>query len=133
MTKESHPNGPNLEETLGESMIWYKELEELTSGFKRSWNHSARSGWIQKVHDGRKALYYLFPGEDSFTVNFTLREVEREEFMHQPDLAEFATGLREARKYSEGFALSFRIEDEASFATFLRLMTRLIERRKLRL
>lgn len=132
MTKESQPNGLNLEETLGESMIWYRELTELTSGFKRSWDHSTRSGWAQKVYDGRKALFYLFPRENSFNVNFTLREAEREEFMHLPDLAEFQDQLREARKYSEGFALSFRIADEATFASFLRLMTKLMEKRRIR-
>ncbi|MCP4121037.1 MAG: DUF3788 family protein [Bacteroidetes bacterium] len=129
LEEDQNPTNENLKKVLGKLFRSYNILDGYSSEYKKEWNFYTRSGWLQKVHDGKKALYFLIPKEKSFLVNFTMREEERTEFMNQDELADVHELLANARKYPEGFAFSCLINDETSFSSFIKLMQKLIEKR----
>jgi hypothetical protein len=123
------PTDANLENALGRSYHFYLELEELTITFKREWKYSKMSGWMKKVFDDKKALFYLIPYFDSFKISLTVRENERIEFLNDQFFNEIHPQLESAKKYSEGFALQFLITDRISFLTSSQLIKKIIEKR----
>ena len=128
--KELPPNDESLKEILGKVYKFYVELDTRTHQFKRDWNYSKGSGWIQKVHDRKKALYYLIPMNDAFIISLTLREQEKMKFVSDTDLREMRDLLENAKKYSEGYALRFAVVDRISFSEFIPLFEKLKETRK---
>jgi len=127
------PSTPPTEETLatvfGKVYNLYQVLDKLTSHFKKEWNFSKSSGWAMKVHDKKKALYYLIPLNESFIVSLTVREQERMQFLEDVDLQSFHEQLRQAKKYSEGFALQFPIQDKKDWEGFEVFMGKLMSKR----
>ncbi|WP_394972747.1 DUF3788 family protein [uncultured Croceitalea sp.] len=124
------PSKDSLKKVLGKGNDLYDELNNLTLRFKKDWNFSKSSGWMQKVHDGKKALYYFIPLNDSFLISLTLREQEKIDFLSDDDLSELHNRIKSSKKYSEGYALRFLINDIASFSKFIILIKKLIEKRK---
>ncbi|MGZ7044413.1 MAG: DUF3788 family protein, partial [Methanobacterium sp.] len=59
--KETEPTEKKLKQTLGVSYVYYYELMEIADSFLKDWNLSKSSGWMLKVHDKKKALFYLIP------------------------------------------------------------------------
>lgn len=123
------PTHTNLKIALGNSYKYYLELEELSKTFKREWNYSKLSGWMQKVFGNKKALYYLIPFPDSFKISLTVRENERTEFLIDETLDEIYQLLEGAKKYSEGYALQFIITDRSSFLPCGNLILKIIDKR----
>ncbi|MFS4493508.1 DUF3788 family protein [Maribacter sp. 2308TA10-17] len=123
------PSKDSLKKVLGKGNDLYDELNNLTLRFKKDWNFSKSSGWMQKVHDGKKALYYFIPLNDSFLISLTLREHEKIDFLSDDDLYDLHDQIKTAKKYSEGYALRFLIDDIASFSKFITLIKKLIEKR----
>lgn len=128
--KSIHPDEQLLKNVLGKTYRFYTELDNLTATFKKDWNYSKSSGWMQKVHDDKKALYYFIPLNDAFMISLAVREQERDEFLSMKTMAVLHDELKAARKYSEGYALKFHVADAASFSTCLLLISSLAEKRK---
>jgi len=129
LEQDTNPTNENLKKALGRLFRYYNILDSYSSNYKKDWNFYKRSGWLQKVHDGHEALYYFIPKEGSFTVNFTMKEDERTEFMSHEDLADTHDQVKNAKKFTQGYALSFLINDEPSFTSFIKLMQKVIENR----
>ncbi len=127
--KSLRPTEELLKNILGEVYKLFFELDRITVQFKKDWNFSESSGWMQKVYDKKKALYYFIPLNDSFLISLTLREHEKTEFITDVDLSELHDPLKSAKKYSEGYALKFSIKDRKSFLQFVKLIERIIEKR----
>ena len=130
LDKSVKPSNENLEKNLAQTFQFYTDLNNLTKNFKKEWNFSKSSGWIQKVHDNKKALYYLIPLEYSFKISLAIREVEKENFIRNAELTEIHKQLIDAKKYSEGFAMQFVITDSNTFAIVRKFIELLIEVRK---
>lgn len=128
--KSLRPVNDKLKIVLGKSFKFYTALDKSTPEFKKEWNFSGSSGWMQKVYDGKKALYYLIPLERSFLISMTLREKEKAEFLSDSAFHTLYELLKNAKKYSEGFALRFLIEDEVTFLEFSTFIKKLINKRK---
>lgn len=128
--KSVQPDEQLLKNVLGKAYKFYTELSTLTATFKKEWNYSKTSGWMQKVHDGKKALYYFIPLKGAFIVSLAVREQEKEDFLSMKSLATLHDELKTAKKYSEGYALKFQVADAASFFTCLLLISSLVEKRK---
>jgi len=124
------PTEESLKNILSYTYQLYHELNGLTIRFQKEWNFSKSSGWMQKVHDGKKALYYFIPLNDSFIISLTLREQEKTEFLSDSDLNELNDQLKNAKKYVEGYALKFLINDRESFPQCFTLIEKLTEKRK---
>ena len=123
------PTDVNIENSLGKSYKFYLELEKLTNSFKREWNYSKNSGWMQKVFDQKKALFYLVPLVDSFKISLTVRENERISFLKDKLLKGIHPQLVDTKKYSEGFAVHFLITDRTSYLQCSSLIKKIIDQR----
>ena len=66
---ETQPTETALEAVLGPTFGCYSSLIGLTAAFADMWGYSRPSGWMLKVHDGKKALLYVIPLNDSFRVS----------------------------------------------------------------
>lgn len=128
--KSLKPTEELLRVALGEAFQYYREFDSLTVGYKKAWNFSKSSGWILKVHDGKKALYYFIPLNNSFKISLAIREQEKLTFLGDSDLHHLKEQLEDAKKYSEGFALQFLISDQESFSRCFPLIKKLTEVRK---
>jgi hypothetical protein len=130
MDATAQPTEPTLESVLGGAFGRYESLLGLAPAFAREWNFSKTSGWMLKVHDGKKALFYLIPLDCGFKVSLAIRESEREALMADPDLAAMNGALASAKKFSEGFGVQFDVDDHADFAVVEAFMTKLIAARR---
>jgi Protein of unknown function (DUF3788) len=119
-----------LESTFGPAFDRYQAILHLAAAFSQEWNFSKAGGWMLKIHDGKKALLYLIPLCGSFKVSMAIREVEREALLADSDLAVLHDKLVSAKKYSEGFALQFDIDDAIDFAPVESLVSKLIAARR---
>lgn len=82
------------------------------------------------MHGGKKALYYFIPLKDSFMISLAIREQEKDDFLSMKSMAVLHEDLKNAKKYSEGYAFRFHVTDEHSFSTCLLLIRSLVGRRK---
>ena len=128
--KSVQPDEQLLKKALGKAFKFYTELDNLTTTFKKDWNYSKSSGWMQKVHDGKKALYYFIPLKDAFMLSLAIREQEKDDFLSMKSMAVLHEDLKNAKKYSEGYALKFYVTDAASFSAYLLLIGSLVGKRK---
>jgi Protein of unknown function (DUF3788) len=126
----TRPTESALESTLGHAFGRYRSLLGLDTSFSRDWNYSKTSGWMLKVHDGKKALFYLIPLDCGFKVSLAIRESERDVLMADPDLAALNGTLASAKKFSEGFGLQFDVDDQGDFTAVEAFMTKLIAARR---
>lgn len=127
--KSIHPDEQLLKNALGKTYKFYTELDNLTATFKKDWNYSKSSGWMQKVHDDKKALYYFIPLKGAFVISLAVRQQEKDDFLTMKSLAVLHDELKAAKKYSEGYALKFHVADTASFSTCILLIRSLAEKR----
>jgi len=126
LDKAKPPTTASLRSALGASYRAYEALAKLAAPFASEWNHAKTSGWMQKVHDGKKALFYVIPLEGSFTVSLTVREAERGALLEDEALASLHAPLREAKKYAEGYALRFNVTGARTLAPLERLLERIL-------
>jgi hypothetical protein len=110
-------------------MDYYYGIVSKAGDYRKQWQYSRGNGWILKVDDTRKALYYLTPLEDGIEVSLTVREAEREQFLKDEELKELQPLLEGATRYPEGYALRFDIESAAQYAPVARFLSRLMETR----
>lgn len=128
--KARKPTAEAVADVLGGTARFHGELVRLVAGFEQEWNHSKSSGWMLKVHDGKKALFYLLPLAGSFRVTLTVRPAERSQLAKDPELEAAHESLRTAKKYAEGYALRFAVTDASSFAGFAAFIRRVMALRK---
>ena len=128
--KSQKPIEDKIIEVLGKTFLFYDGLNRMTINFKKEWNFSKNSGWIQKVSDGKKALYYFIPLMNSFKVSMAIREQEKLDFLADYKYTVLYDQLNSAKKYSEGYALQFLINDKESFTPFEILIKGLIKKRQ---
>ncbi|HEX7492298.1 MAG TPA: DUF3788 family protein [Candidatus Limnocylindrales bacterium] len=124
------PTESAIESTIGQSFDRYQSVLALASSFSREWNFSRGSGWMLKIHDGKKALLYLIPLAGRFKISMAIRETERDALQADQQLAELHAKLASAKKYSEGLALQFDIDEAADFAVVASFLSRLIAVRR---
>ena len=119
-----------LESTLGKSFSRFGATLALAAAFSQEWNFSKGSGWMLKVHDGKKALLYVIPLAGCFRISMAIRESERDALLADPDLLAMHDRLASAKEYSEGFALQFDIDDGTDSAPVESLVSKLIAARR---
>ena len=123
------PDNNAVKHVLDNCYPYSKTLYSPTSDFKKDWTFTKRSGWLQKVHDGKKALHDFIPLDKAFNISVAIRSHEKTDFLNDPDLQNLQHQLQNSRKYAEGYALQFSITDEKSFHSFLIFIQKLLEKR----
>jgi len=124
------PSENELLNILGSSAVYYLEINEIARNFKQKWSYSKGSGWMQKVFDTKKALFYFIPLKDSFKISLTIREQEKIKFLKDPELKMINNQIINSKKYSEGYAILFEISEASTFSIFKVFLNKLIEERK---
>jgi hypothetical protein len=128
--KTSKPTNDNIKIALASTFSYYNQLMENTKAFSKEWNYSKSSGWMQKVFDNKKALFYLIPLTNQFLISMTVRENERETLLTDKEIDFYKDQLRQAKKYNEGYAMRFSVTDKESFSRTILFIKKIIALRK---
>lgn len=112
LDKNSKPTEQTLQIAFGDVYTYYERLMSIPASFSKDWNFSKSSGWMLKVHDKKKALFYLIPLKNEFKISMAIRENERKSFLGDDELKTIHETIKSAKKYREGYALRFNIKDE---------------------
>jgi len=124
------PGKDELRQVLETTFPFYEEIKELSKDFKHDWNFSKNSGWMQKVHDGKKVLYYFIALFGAFKVSLAMHGKERDAFLKEKAFVSLHSQIEAAKKYVEGYALQFSLDDENSFSVLRDFLVKLIELRR---
>ena len=127
--KSSKPTEQALQIALRSTYAFYKDVLDLANSFLQEWAFTTSGGWMLKVYDRKKALFYLIPLNDRFKISLTLRENEREAFLLDDELKMLHDKISLSKKYVEGFALQFEITDKNEFRSLELFIRKLIELR----
>jgi hypothetical protein len=124
------PTDRSLRAGLGPAYQHYTSVSKAAASYSQDWTFTRSGGWMLKVWRAKKALLYLIPLRQGLKVSLAIRETERAALLEDDDLEAMRDKLVEARRFSEGFALQFKLvgdRDHRSFDLFLR---RLMDLRK---
>ena len=128
--KTSRPTNDSLKRALGLAFSFYSQLMNSTSAFQHEWGYSKTGGWILKVFDSKKALLYIIPCSHSFVVSLTVRGKEREILVKDREIDFLREQLRNAKKFSEGYAMRLSVTDRESFSKIVQLTRKIIALRE---
>jgi hypothetical protein len=126
LDKAAKPTEERLKQTLDDSYVHYNELMGIADSFLKDWNFSKSSGWMLKVHDKKKALFYLIPLKNEFKISMAVRENERKAFLEDNELEIIHNVIKSAKKYREGYALRFNVKNDEDFEILELLIIKLI-------
>ncbi len=121
------PTEALLRKQLGPAMDYYANILAKSGDYRKQWQFSRGNGWILKVDDMRKALFYLIPFDGGIEVSLTVRDGERASFLKSEELEELFPQLESATKYSEGYALRFGIENPAECRSVSKFLAALMQ------
>ena len=121
------PTDSLLRKKSGAAMDYYLGIVSTSGKYRKQWQFNRGNGWILKVDDMRKALYYLVAFEDGVEVSLTVREKEREELLACKDLQNLHAQLESGTKYSEGYALRFGVESHVECLSVAKFLTHLMK------
>jgi hypothetical protein len=120
------PAEPDLQSALRDAYTWYQKIMAQAGAYSQAWAFTKSSGWMLKVFDRNKALFYLIPWKNGFMTRLTLRENERAIFLQDEELAGLRPELQTSKKYSEGYVMQFCITAEGAFQIFALFLDKLI-------
>jgi hypothetical protein len=123
------PTEALLRKQLGGAISHYLSFMAKSGDYRKQWQYSRGNGWILKVDDMRKALYYLIPLEEGIEISLTVRDSERASLLANKDVEYVYPQLESATKYAEGYALRFDIESTADCNAVTRFLQELMKMR----
>ncbi len=123
------PTEALLRRHLGNAMHFYTEILATSGNCRKHWQYNRGNGWILKVDDTRKALYYLIAFDEGIEISLTVRDSERTDFLKNIGLEKVYPQLEIGTKYSEGYALRFEIENEIDCRSASHFLTELVRLR----
>jgi len=116
--KEVIPDDPELKKTLKGALPAYMEILTLIDGFSREWKfYGPRLGWLLKVTQKGKALFYLTPEDGSFRLGLAVRDKEKEVLLNSKLPAKAKDELAHAKRYPEGHPLKLQVKKESDMRT----------------
>jgi hypothetical protein len=121
------PTEDLLRKVGGTAIEYYRPIVATSGDYRKQWQYSRGNGWILKVDDMRKALYYLIAFEDGVEISLTVRDQEREAFLRSKECQSLYPQLEAATKYSEGYALRFEVQDTAECKSVIRFLLELMK------
>jgi len=126
LDKSNKPTEQTIQATLGSTYIYYKKVVGLASSYLQEWTFTKSSGWMLKLYDRKKALFYLIPLKNGFKLSLTIRDEERDAFLCDDELAVMRDKISSFKKYTEGFALQFDIANKREFQSLELFIQKLI-------
>jgi len=125
--KLHEPTVHDIQNALGEVSTLAGTLLDISAAYSKVWTYTKSSGWMLKVCDRKKALFYLIPFENAFAVSMAVRESERETFLQDAELEKINDLLLSAKKFSEGYAIRFHIANAGEFGIVKLFIQKLIK------
>jgi hypothetical protein len=129
---DTTPTETLLRKQLGKAMDFYAGILQTSGDYRKQWQYSRGNGWILKVDDMRKALYYLIAFDEGIEISLTVRDNERAEFLANASFEELHAQLEQGTKYPEGYALRFEIESAAECASVAKFLAELMKIRSVK-
>ncbi len=126
INKSIKPDDKAIQSALKKTYSYYKKIMLLAESYSHEWSFSKSSGWMLKIYNKNKALFYFIPLTDSFKISMAIRENEREAFLNDSELEALQDRIFSAKKYSEGYALQFDISNKKDFHPLELLIIKLI-------
>lgn len=123
------PTPDRIENVLGAITPLFNNFLQTTSTYKQTWKFSKTSGWMLKVHDGKKALCYLIPIQMGFKVSLAIRENEIEAFLEDKSLEQLHKTIKETKKVQEGYPLYFDVTNQDIYQVVVNVIQKLISMR----
>lgn len=116
--KQHPPDDDDLARVLGESFYAWNELRDLAKkqvgNTTEEWKfYGKKYGWQMKTILKKRNLFFLIPGEGSFTVVFIFGDRAVEKIMESSLAEDLKETLTSAKKYLEGRGLSVEVRDAA--------------------
>jgi hypothetical protein len=127
MDENSEPTEDKLKTVLGDTYSYYETLMGISDSFSRDWNFFKSSGWMLKIHERKKALFYLVPLNNGFNVSMAIRENERKAFLKDDELKTIHNMIKSAKQYREGFEIRFDVIDGSDFEIVESLIKKLTD------
>jgi hypothetical protein len=114
--KDNAPTDRDVKQILGGAHSLFAQLVAIPRGYAQEWKYYGKNyGWQYKVHDTKKALFYLSPAQGSFLVVLGVREKERERLLASRLPKQIKAEIESAKKHPEGYAVRVIVTDESSF------------------
>jgi len=129
MDKQQKPEEQTLKCALGDVFELYETLNVITQKYKKDWGFTKSGGWMLKVADSKKALFYLIPMKNEIKISMAIRESERDELLKGETFSMYNEMLLSAKKYTEGYALQFLLNSQEDFKDFESLLRALMSMR----
>lgn len=123
------PSEDLLRKQGGSAIDYYRPVVATSGDYRKQWQYSRGNGWILKVDDMRKALYYLIAFEDGVEVSLTVRDHEREAFLANRECQALYPQIEAATKYSEGYALRFEVQNTVECKSVIKFLVELMKLR----
>lgn len=121
------PTEALLRRQLGGAADYYRSVVGTSSSYRKQWQFSRGNGWILKVDDMRKALYYLIAFTEGIEISLTVRDEERAAFLKNEQCEKVYPQLEAATKYAEGYALRFEIESAEECKSVIEFLRELMK------
>jgi hypothetical protein len=126
LDKLNKPANQAMQAALGSTYTYYTEVIGLATAYSQEWAFTKSSGWMLKVYDRKKALFYLIPLNDGFKISLAIREDEQKAFLRDDELVDIHDKIFTSKKVSEGFALQFDIANENDIQSLKLFVSKLI-------
>jgi hypothetical protein len=120
------PTETLLRKQLGLGMDYYVRILSKSGEYRKRWHYSRGNGWILKVADMHKPLYYVIPIVDGIEISLTIRDGERADFLKNEEFGLLCPQLESATKYSEGYALRFSVGNSPECASASKFLSKLM-------
>jgi hypothetical protein len=126
--KAAHPTDAQLKSTLGRSFTYFENLQELTRERIQEWKfYNKKSGWIFKVSNKKRSIFYLAPYEKVFLIAMTVNEADRATLLESKIDKEIKSELESAKKYPEGYPLRKHVKTRTDLNSIIKIL-KILER-----
>ncbi len=109
------------------ALEYYRNIIGTSGDYRKQWQYSRGNGWILKIDDMRKALYYLIAFDEGIEISLTVRDEERAAFLKNKECEDLYPQLEAATKYSEGYALRFEVESAVECKSVMKFLSELMK------
>ena len=125
--KSFKPDKQSLQAALGSVYPCFINFLNMASAFSQAWIFSKTGGWMLKIYDSKKALFYLIPLTEGFKISLAIRENERNHYLREDRFNAIHEIILSSKKVSEGFALHFDITSPQDFLKIDQFIEKLID------
>lgn len=109
--KDHQPTDEELQAVLKRSYTHFNKIRERSKEQIQEWKYyNKKSGWVFKVSNKKRGLYYITPLAGSFFIGMAVNAADKELVLQSNCNDEIKAELKEAKKYMEGYPIRLTIK-----------------------